>query len=583
MSARAARRRRDARGADRERTSRVDSGRAPAPVRARRPAATPRFDGVSLALFQGLFTACAEEMGATLMRSAHSPNITERLDHSCALFDARARLVAQAAHIPVHLGSMPRAVEAALALAPFRPGDAVLLNDPFAGGTHLPDLTLVSPVFLPGDRAPSFFVASRAHHADVGGSAPGSLPLAREVYEEGVRIPPVFLRRDGRTNADVLALLLANVRTPDERRADLAAQLGAQTTGERRLAELARRTGARELVAAAHALMDATERRARAALARLPRGTWRFTDVLDDDGLGARDLRIAVTLTLGGRRARLDFTGTAPQSRGPVNAVAAVTRAASLYVVRCVLAEDLPVNDGLLRAIEVIAPEGTLVNPRPPAAVGAGNVETSQRIVDTVFGAFARALPGRVPAASSGTMNNLLIGGTDPRRGTPFAYYETLGGGHGAGPRWDGASAMQVHMTNTRNTPVEALEHACPVRVLAARVQRGSGGAGTHRGGDGIERTLEMLADARVTIVAERRVRGPWGLAGGADGRPGEARVRGRDGRTRLLPGKCTIDLAPGDVLTIASPGGGGWGRAGRPGRGNARRSARRDPPKQSR
>jgi N-methylhydantoinase B len=524
----------------------------------------PRFDGVALSLYEGLFASCAEEMGVTLMRAAHSPNITERLDHSCALFDARARLVAQAAHIPVHLGSMPRAVEAALALAPFAPGDAVLLNDPFAGGTHLPDLTLVSPVFLPGERRPSFFVASRAHHADVGGAAPGSLPLAREVYEEGLRIPPVFLRRAGKVVRDVEALVLANVRTPAERRGDLAAQLGAQTTGERRLVELARRAGAGELRAAALALLAATERRARAAYARLPRGTWRFADALDGDGVGSGPLRIAVALTLDGRSARLDFTGTAPQARGPVNAVRAVTNAASLYAVRCALAEDIAVNDGLLRTVEVHAPEGTIVNPRPPAAVGAGNVETSQRIVDTVLGALARALPGRMPAASSGTMNNLLVGGADPRTGEPFAYYETLGGGHGAGPGWDGASAMQAHMTNTRNPPIESLEHAYPLRVVSLRVRAGSGGAGRHRGGDGIERTLELLADARVTVIAERRARGPYGLAGGGEGRPGEAILRRPRGRPERLPAKCTIDVPAGSVLTVASPGGGGWGRSPR-------------------
>jgi N-methylhydantoinase B len=544
----------------------------PAPARRRvaagaRPAgrSAPRFDGVSLSLFQGLFAACAEEMGATLMRAAHSSNITERLDHSCALFDARARLVAQAAHIPVHLGSMPRAVEAALALGPFVPGDAVLLNDPFAGGTHLPDLTLVSPVFLSflsKDRRPDFFVASRAHHADVGGAAPGSLPIAREVYEEGLRIPPVFLRRAGRLVRDVEALVLANVRTPAERRADLAAQLGAQSTGERRLAELARRTGAGELRAAAAAILAATERRARAALARLPRGRWRFADVLDGDGLLSGPLRIAVALTLDGRSAHLDFTGTAAQARGPVNAVLAVTKAASLYAVRCALAEDIPVNDGLLRTVLVHAPEGTIVNPRPPAAVGAGNVETSQRIVDTVLGALAKALPGRIPAASSGTMNNVLVGGTDPRTGEPFAYYETLGGGHGAGPGWDGASAMQAHMTNTRNTPVESLEHAYPMRVASLRVRAGSGGAGRHRGGDGIERALELLADARVTVIAERRARGPYGLAGGSEGRPGETTVRERGERAaKRMPAKFTVDLPKHAVLTVASPGGGGWGR----------------------
>jgi len=524
-------------------------------------------DAVTLALYRGLFTACAEEMGATLMRAAHSPNITERLDHSCAVFDARARLVAQAAHIPVHLGSMPRAVEASLELAPFRRGDAVLVNDPYAGGTHLPDLTLVSPVFLGRGVRPSFFVASRAHHADVGGAAPGSLPIAREVYEEGVRIPPVFVRRAGREESGVMRLLLANVRTPHERRADLAAQLGAQVTGERRLAELAARDGARALERAAEALLDATERHARTLISHLPQGQWLFEDALDDDGLGTGPLPIKVALTIGHDRVRADFSGTAPQAAGPVNAVPAVTRAAVLYVVRCVLGEEVAVNDGLLRVIEIEAPPGSLVDPRPPAAVGAGNVETSQRIVDTVFGAFAQALPERVPAASSGTMNNLLIGGHDPRTDRPFAYYETLGGGHGAGPTGPGESAMQAHMTNTRNTPVESLEHAYPLRVLQQRVRRGTGGEGFHDGGDGIERAVELLAPARVTVIAERRTRGPWGLAGGSPGEPGTTVVqRPAGGRMREvhMPGKFTVDLPEHAVITVASPGGGGWGDAGR-------------------
>jgi N-methylhydantoinase B len=529
---------------------------------------------VELALYRGLFSAVAEEMGATLMRAAHSPNITERLDHSCAVFDARARLVAQAAHIPVHLGSMPRAVEAALALAPFAPGDVVLLNDPFAGGTHLPDLTLVSPVFLAGRRAPGFFVASRAHHADVGGAAPGSLPIAHEVYEEGVRIPPVRLRRAGRDEPGVLALLLANVRTPDERRADLAAQMGAQVTGARRLAELAARDGAAAWERAAGALLDATERHARAALRRLPRGTWRFADELDDDGLGNGPLAIRVALTLGDGRVRADFTGTAPQAAGPVNAVRAVTTAAALYVVRCVLGEDVAVNDGLLRTLEIVAPPGSLVDPRPPAAVGAGNVETSQRIVDAVWGAFARALPGRMPAASSGTMNNLLIGGHDLRHGRPFAYYETLAGGHGGGPAGAGESAMQAHMTNTRNTPIESLEHAYPLRVESIRVRRGSGGRGRNPGGDGVERAVELLAPARVTVIAERRARGPWGLAGGGDAAPGVTTVtQGR--RTRRMAAKFTEALPAGAVVRVSSPGGGGWGRAAQTEGGRAPRARR--------
>ncbi len=530
-------------------------------------------DGVALALDQSLFAACAEEMGTTLMRTAHSPNIKERLDHSCAIFDADGRLVAQAAHIPVHLGSLPRAVEAAIAAGPLAPGDIILLNDPYAGGTHLPDLTLVSAVFLPRARRrtasrPDFIVASRAHHADVGGAAPGSMPLAREVYEEGLRLPPVFLVRAGRLQRDVLDLVLANVRTPDERRADLAAQLGAQATGERRLMELAAREGRAgpdRLRHAAAALMDHAERRVRAALRRLPRGRFRFADALDDDGLGHGPIRIALTLTLGGDRVLADFTGSSAQTAGPVNAVEAVTRAATYYVVRCVLGGELPVNDGTFRPIEVRAPLGSVVNPRPPAAVAAGNVETSQRIVDVVMGAFARALPGRIPAASYGTMSNLLIGGADPRDGRPFAYYETLAGGHGAGRGWDGASAMQAHMTNTRNTPVEALEHAYPLRVVATRIRRGSGGSGRWRGGDGIERVIALRAPARVTVISERRVMRPWGLDGGGAGARGINRVRARAaGPVIRLPGKFQIDLGTGAVLTVASPGGGGYGHPNR-------------------
>ena len=517
---------------------------------------------VRLSLYRGLFAACAEEMGVTLMHAAYSPNIKERLDFSCAIFDGHARLVAQAAHIPVHLGSLPRAVESALELGPFAAGDAVLLNDPFRGGTHLPDLTLVSPVFLPGRRTPDFFVASRAHHADVGGAAPGSMPLAREIYEEGFRVPPVFLARGGRMVRDVLSLLLANVRTPEERQADLEAQLGAQVTGERRLVEMARRAGARELTREAAALLEHGERAMRAALARLPRGTYRFEDVLDDDGLGHGPIPIRVRLTFGAGHAVADFSGSSPQVPGSVNAVEAVTFAATQYALRCLLGGDLPVNHGAFRPVRVIAPAGTVVNARPPAAVAAGNVETSQRIVDVVLGALARALPERIPAASSGTMNNLLIGGMDPERGRSFAYYETLAGGHGAGPGWDGESAMQAHMTNTRNTPVEAFEHSYPLRVVATRIRRGSGGRGRWRGGEGVVRTLELTAAARVTVVSERRARGPYGLAGGASGSPGQNLTRERPGaRWRRQAGKFQIDLGRGAMLTVATPGGGGFGR----------------------
>jgi N-methylhydantoinase B len=536
----------------------------------RRPANPP--PAVRLALVRGLFAACAEEMGITLMRSAYSPNIKERLDFSCAVFDGRARLVAQAAHIPVHLGSLPRAVEAALERAPFEDGDAVMLNDPYRGGTHLPDLTLVSPVFLPGRRRPDFFVASRAHHADIGGAAPGSMPLARTIYEEGFRSPPVFLVRGGRVVTDVLALLLANVRTAEERRADLEAQLGAQTTGARRLVEMAERNGPRELVSEAARLLAHGERVMRAAFAALPRGAWSFEDALDEDGLGHGPIPLRVRVRFAGEGAVVDFRGSSPQVEGPVNAVEAVTFAATQYALRCVLGGDLPVDHGAFRPVQVIAPRGTVVNARPPAAVSAGNVETSQRIVDVVLGALARALPERVPAASSGTMNNLLIGGAGTS-GESFAYYETLAGGHGAGPGWDGASAMQAHMTNTRNTPVEALEHAYPLRVIETRIRRGSGGKGRWRGGDGVVRTLELTAAAQVTVISERRLRGPYGLRGGEPGAPGTNSTRGSaKGSARRRPGKFQIALPSGARLTIATPGGGGFGSSRAPGEVRRRR-----------
>jgi N-methylhydantoinase B len=517
-------------------------------------------DAVELALYRGLFSACASEMGLALERTAYSPNIKERLDHSCAVFDARGRLVAQAAHIPVHLGSLPLAVEAALTRCRPGPGDVVLLNDPFAGGTHLPDLTCVSAVSL-GPGGPDFYLASRAHHADVGGAAPGSMPLAREVYEEGLRLPPVLLVRGGRRVEEVWRVLLANVRTPEEREGDLAAQLAAHAAGERRLAEWALRRGRAALRSAAAALLAYGERLMRAHLARLPRGRYRFADFLDDDGRGGRPVRIAAQVTLAGGRARVDFAGSAAQVEGPVNAPLVVTRAATTYAFLCLLGEDVPVNHGALRPVEVAAPPGSVVNPLPPAACSAGNVETSQRIVDVVLGALARACPDRVPAASSGTMNNLLMGGHDPRTGAPFTYYETLAGGHGAGPGWDGESGMQAHMTNTRNTPVEALEHAYPLRVVATRLRRGSGGRGRFRGGDGVVREIQLLAPARVSVISERRRLAPYGLRGGRAGRRGENAARLPRGAWQTLAGKFQLDLPKGCVVRLASPGGGGFGR----------------------
>ncbi|MBK7976741.1 MAG: hydantoinase B/oxoprolinase family protein [Deltaproteobacteria bacterium] len=508
-----------------------------------------------------LFGSVAEEMGTTLERTGLSPNIKERRDFSCAVFDGAARLIAQAAHIPVHLGSMASAVESAVAQLSLAPGDEVLVNDPFAGGTHLPDLTLVTPVFLDGARAPRFFVASRAHHADVGGMSPGSMPLARSIYQEGLRIPPVRIARVGALDREVLGLVLANMRVPEERLGDLAAQRGANAVGANRLGALAARFGARALATATDELLDYSERLVRALVREIPPGRHRFADALDDDGLGHGPIPIAVEVRREGRRGAdvvFDFTGSSPQVEGPVNAVRAVTLSAVFYALRTLLSLDVPTNAGILRPVRLITPPASVVDAAPPAAVSAGNVETSQRLVDVVLGALARALPGRVPAASAGTMNNLAVGG-----GTgiaAFAYYETIAGGMGGRPGLDGLSAVQTHMTNTRNTPIEALEHAYPLRITRYQVRRGSGGAGAARGGDGVIREMEVLAPLTATVVSERRASAPYGLAGGAPG------ARGRNvridvaGAEHELPAKVTLALEAGERLRIETPGGGGYG-----------------------
>ena len=536
-------------------------------------------DPTALAVFHALLSSVAEEMGVTLGRTAHSPNIKERRDYSCAVFDAEGKLVCQAAHIPVHLGAMPLAVEAALPLAPFAPGDVIILNDPYLGGTHLPDITLVSPVFL-GSRTLVGYVVSRAHHADVGGMEPGSMPLATELYQEGVIIPPLRFLRRGRRNQELLSLLLRNVRTPEERLGDLDAQLAGQRTGEARLLALVERYGRREIERQMAALQDYAERLTRAAIARIPNGVYRFEDALDDDGLSDEPVPIRLRLSVRGGRLHFDFTGSGPERLSSVNAVAAVTRSAVYYVVRCLLDEGAPTNDGCLRPITFTLPEGSVVNARSPRAVSAGNVETSQRIVDVVLGALAQAAGGsggwlreRVPAASAGTMNNVTIGGSDAD-GQPFAYYETLAGGAGAGARGDGESAVHTHMTNTMNTPVEALELSYPFRVREYAIRRRTGGAGRWRGGDGLVREYEFLTPVRVTIVGERRRRRPWGLRGGAAGRPGRDTLVEPGGRRRRLRSKTQLEAPPGARLRIETPGGGGWGRAVR--RKSRRRSGRR-------
>ena len=534
------------------------------------------FDPTRLEIFKNLFHSVAEEMGAALRRSAFSPNIKERRDYSCAVFDAAGHVLAMGDHMPVHLGSMPMSVAAALAALELAPGDMAVLNDPYAGGTHLPDLTMVMPVYVRGPRTsrprPAFYVSSRAHHADVGGAQAGSMGPAREIFEEGIRVPPVKLCASGRMVRDVLSLLLANVRTPAEREGDLTAQMAACRTGERRLKEIVARYGLRETDSYGRHLLDYSERMMRATLHGIPAGRYRGEDFLDDDGFGSPPLRIAVEIAIRGGSARVDFSGSAPQCAGSVNAVAAIAESAVFYVFRCLVDEQVPATAGLMRPIRVIAPEGTIVNARPPAAVAGGNVETSQRIVDALLRALARAIPKRIPAASQGTMNNFTFGGSDPRRGgAAFAYYETIAGGMGARPGKDGPSGIHCHMTNSLNTPVEVLEHACPVRVHRYALRRGSGGRGRWRGGDGIVREVEMLADAQVSLLCDRRKIPPYGLAGGEPGKRGKnllfraGRLPGVVGARLAAPvrleSKCTFRAQQGDVVRIESPGGGGWGR----------------------
>jgi N-methylhydantoinase B len=542
-----------------------------------------QFDPITLEIYRALYTSVAEEMGIALRRTAFSPNIKERRDYSCAVFDCRGRVIAQGDHMPVHLGSMPMAVASALRAIALQPGDVVALNDPFAGGTHLPDVTLVSGVFeeVTEDRRrtavkkravhrrrssvirPLFFVANRAHHADIGGATPGSMGMATDIYGEGLCIPPIRLVRNGDLDEGVMRLILANVRSHAERRGDFQAQIGSLKTGAMRLLEIVERRGENETADYATHLIEYSARLMRNAIGSIPNGEYRAEDALDDDGVSDREVPIRVCITIKGQRGRVDFSGSAPQVAGPINAVEAITVSAVSYVFRCLLeGNDVPASAGLMSPIEVVAPAGTVVNAVHPASVAGGNVETSQRIVDVLFKALAPALPGRIPAASQGTMNNLTIGGIDPRSDTPreFSYYETVAGGMGARPAQDGLSAVHTHMTNSLNTPAEALEYAYPLRVREYRIRKGSGGKGKHRGGDGVIREIETLALARMSLLADRRKRGPYGLAGGDNGKPGSAAII-RKGRTHRIGSKGSWELEAGDRVRIETPGGGGWGK----------------------
>jgi N-methylhydantoinase B len=504
-----------------------------------------QLDPVTLSVLSAALSGVAEEMGAALIRSAYSSNIKERRDCSTALFDARGRMVAQAEHIPVHLGAMPEAVAAVMERDP-KPGDAFILNDPYTGGTHLPDITIVTPCVHDGDIIG--YAIARAHHSDVGGMRAGSMPSnSTEIFQEGVVLPPLRLVQDGELVDDVMRLLLANVRTPGVRRGDLRAQLASNALGEKRLSELVERRGVKVITDAFDEVIAYTERRTRARLAELPDGAYEASDVMEGDGTTDEDIPIAVRLTIEGDGLTIDFDGTADAVAGNVNCPLSVTRSACYFALRVLLEDDVPANAGVLHPVEIVAREGSLVNASSPSAVVAGNVETSQRIADTVLLALGRAVD--LPAQGQGTMNNLVIGGSG------WTYYETIGGGQGASSAGDGPSGVHVGMSNTLNTPVEALELEYPLRVDRQQLALGSGGDGRHRGGDGIERIVRVLEDASVSLLTDRRRHPPKGAHGGKDGALGANKLN-----DETVDAKVDFEASSGDVISVVTPGGGGWG-----------------------
>ena len=517
-------------------------------------------DPIIVEVIRGALEYIAEEMGIILRNSAYSANIKERMDHSCAIFDEIGRMIAQAEHIPVHLGAMPLAVKEAIReIETLYPGDMVILNDPFHGGTHLPDITLIAPIFY--DNKIVGFVANRAHHSDVGGRVPGSMPGdSSEIFEEGIILPPVKLLEKGELNRDVLKILLANTRTPLIRKGDIFAQIAANNRGVRRILEVIKKYSVDVFKTSIDEILNYSERRMRAEIRKMPKISARAADYLDDSGVEDRPLKIQVEITVHNDKILVDFSGTDRQVLGPVNAPLPVTLSCVYYVIRAITDPTIPANEGAYRPISVRAPEGSIVNARPPVAVAGGNVETSQRIVDALLKAFAQIVPDKVPAACQGTMNNISIGGIDPRTHQQFTFYETIGGGYGARPNSDGLDGIHCHMTNTMNTPIEEIEKRYPILILKYELRKDSGGAGKWRGGLGIERIYKVLTKAKLSVLGERHKFRPWGLRGGLPGAPGEYWVIRRNGEKIQLRSKDCIDLEPGDIVVIRTPGGGGFG-----------------------
>lgn len=532
-------------------------------------------DAVTLEVIRNACTAISEEMNANLIRTGYSPNIKERRDCSCAVFDADGCMISQAENMPVHLGAMPYSVTAALDAFPpetLNPGDAILLNDPFRGGAHLPDLTLVTPVYR--DDELIGIAANRAHHADIGGSQAGSVAAdSTEIYQEGIRIPPVKLFRDGAIVDDVLDVILANVRTPDERRGDLRAQQAANETARNRLKSVAGKYGHNVFVDAVDEIQNYSERRMRHEISELPDGRYTFEDRLDDDGQGNTDIPIFAAVLIDGDEIHVDFEGTATQTEGPLNAVLAVTASATYYAVRCITDPDIPPNEGCYRPVHIHAPAGTVVNASPPAAVVGGNVEVSQRVTDVILGALAEVVPERAIGAGQGTMSNITFGGTDPRSDKAYAFYETQGGGFGGRDSGDGMDGVHVHMSNTMNTPAEVLQTAYPLSVRRYEYRQDSSGAGTHRGGLGLRRDIQVHDHtARFSLLAERRRNPPYGIKGGEPGATGDDKLI-REEKIVDIPPKSILELTDGDIVSIRTPGAGGSG----PPDGRDRDAIRRD------
>jgi N-methylhydantoinase B len=510
---------------------------------------------ILLEVFKNRFVSISEEMGVTLVRTSYSPNIKERRDCSCAIFNAKGEMIEQAAHIPVHLGSMPLSVKSAIEEIDMKDGDMVILNDPYKGGTHLPDITIVAPVYFESDK-PLFYVANRAHHADVGGMTPGSMPLSTSIFQEGVIIPPIKFVENNKIDNKILKFFLNNVRTPHEREGDFAAQIMANITGIKRIKELLEKYSKELILFYADELINYTERITRKTIEEIPDGIYEFEDYMDNDGIEDNKVKIHASIKVEKDSITIDFSKTDPHVKGSVNAVFAITASAVLYVMRTLIEQDISTNAGILRPIKIITKKGTIVDAEFPKAVAGGNVETSQRIVDVLLGAFSKALKEKIPAASQGTMNNVAIGGIDERTGKPFAYYETLGGGMGASPKNRGADAVHSHMTNTLNTPIEALEYSFPFIVTEYSIRTGSGGKGKFFGGDGLVREIKLISDADVTVLSERRVTSPYGLYGGENGGIGKNIIFDINGKEKLMPSKFSVSLKKGEKIRIETPGG---------------------------